>query len=255
MCVIMRLMFLAYLDESGDKGWIHSPSEFYVLSCLLVHESCWLQVLDDIITLRRQLKNRWGILVRAELKAAHFRTGHGPFEDLGIGLRDRMNIFKDVMEFQANRLNITSFAVAIDKARIRDRSIDALQWAWTFALQRIDHFCSDKGEHAIVFPDEGEIRAIRKLIRKMRRVHAIGGHYGGKLDIPTRFIVEDPRETRSQDSYFIQITDWNAYAAHHSKYVKPVKKVRSDLWDILTPRLLQDVNKVTGGPPGIVKWP
>jgi hypothetical protein len=133
-----------------------------------------------------------------------------------------MNIYKDVMEFQANNMNCTIFAVAIDKSNIKDRSRDAREWAWTFALQRINRFCAEKTEQAIIIPDRGHALFIRKLLRKMRRLHRITGHYGGKLDIPVQLIVEDPVDRLSKESYFIQVADWNAYAARRSTYIEPL---------------------------------
>ena len=251
----MTSVFIVYLDESGDKGWDNSPTDFFVLSCVLIHETFWLQNLDALIALRRGLKKRWGINTRAELKSEHFRWGRGAFKVLGIGLRNRMNIYKDVMEYQPNTLNTSNFAVAIQKSKLRDKTNDARHWAWVFALQHINRFCSDKGERAIIFPDEGHAHFARTLLRQMRRIHTITGHYGGKLDIPVQLIVEDPQNQRSQDSYFIQMADWNAYAAHRSPCIAPTSKVRKDLWDRLGDSLLIEVNKLRGGPLGIVKWP
>jgi hypothetical protein len=248
-------MYLAYLDESGDQGWGAGSSSWFILSCMLIHENNWLQSLDRIITLRKHLKDRWGIPPRAELKSEYFRWGNGAFTGLDIGLRDRMNIYKDVMEYQASSLDSRVFATAIKKGLIKDKSKDARHWAWTFTLQRIDRFCTDAKEHAMILPDRGHAPFIRKLLRGMRRHHSIEGYFGGKLDIPTQLIVEDPVDRLSKESYLIQVADWNAYAARRSPYVEPTKKVRPDLWDKLTPVLLTEVNKLKGGPPGIVIWP
>jgi hypothetical protein len=35
-------MYLAYFDESGDSGLVGSPTKFFVLSCVLVHQDDWL---------------------------------------------------------------------------------------------------------------------------------------------------------------------------------------------------------------------
>lgn len=247
-------MYLAYIDESGDKGWDRSPSEFFVLGCLLVHEEQWLSNLDALVKRRKFLRDKWGISPRTELKSAHLRWGDGPLKGLGIGLRDRMNIFKDNMEYQANSMKVTNFAIAVEKSKITDRDKDARYWAWTFLFQRIHKFCGGD-ERAIIYPDEGYILFVRKLLRQRRRIHTIKGHYGGRLDIPTKLIVEDPSERKSHESYFIQVADWNAYAARRSVYLEPKKRVRKDLWNKLGDSLLLEVNKNRVGPPGIVKWP
>lgn len=247
-------MYLAYIDESGDKGWDNSPSNHFILSCVLVHENMWLSNLDALVRLRRQLRDRWGIPPRMELKSEDLRWGRGCLSGLGIGLRDRMNIYKDIMEYQSNSMNITTFAIAVEKAKIKNRTRDARYWAWTFLFQRVDKFC-EPTEVASIYPDEGSTLFIRKLVRQMRRIHTIKGHYPGKLEIPTKLLVEDPSERKSHESYFIQLADYNAYAARRSLYIEPRKKVRNDLWDKLGSSRCLDVNKVVGGPPGIVKWP
>jgi hypothetical protein len=253
----MASVNIVYIDESGDKGWAsdNSPTDFFVLGCVIVHESFWLANVDALVNLRRQLKKRWGINTRTELKSEDFRWGHGALEGLDIGLRDRMNIYKDVMEYQSNVMNTSNFAIAIQKSKIKDKSRDGRHWAWVFALQRINRFCRG-GERAIIFPDEGHATFAQRLVRQMRRYHTITGHYGDKLEIPIQLIVEDPQSRKSHDSYFIQVADWNAYAARRSRYIEPTKKVRRDLWDKLGNTLLLQVNELTGGwPPGIVKWP
>lgn len=81
-------------------------------------------------------------------------------------------------------------------------------------------------------------------------------HWGnGSHEFRTERILEDPNQRKSKESYFIQLADWNALAAHRSSYIDPRLTMPDDLWDILDPVLLHEVNRVTGGPPGIVKYP
>ena len=90
----------------------------------------------------------------------------------------------------------------------------------------------------------------------MRRYHNVPRHWGGgTIAFPIHRIVEDPNERESQDSYFIQLADWNAYAAFHSQYVSPIRSVPADLWDELGNLFVKEVNTVRGGPPGIVLYP
>lgn len=90
----------------------------------------------------------------------------------------------------------------------------------------------------------------------MRRHHFVPGHWGPTtIPFPTQRIVEDPNDRASQDSYFIQLADWNAYATHRSRYVDPRAQVPDDLWDELATTHLTAVNAVRGGPPGIVRYP
>ncbi len=79
--------------------------------------------------------------------------------------------------------------------------------------------------------------------------------HGGTRDIPLVRILEDPNDRQSHDSYFIQLADWNAYAAHRSTFVQPLPGVDPAIWDSLGGARLLDVNSIRGGPPGIVLWP
>jgi hypothetical protein len=75
------------------------------------------------------------------------------------------------------------------------------------------------------------------------------------LSIPLVRIIEDPNDRQSHDSYFIQLADWNAYAAHRSVYVQQKPGTDPTAWGALAGARLLDVNAVRGGPPGIVLWP
>jgi hypothetical protein len=107
----------------------------------------------------------------------------------------------------------------------------------------------------LIFPDEGHGQFIRRLLRKLRRHHQIQGHFGGRLDIPTERIVEDPNDRQSHDSYLVQLADWNALACHRSRYVDARPDMPNDLWDLMPTRHFHRVNELTRGPPGIVLWP
>ena len=59
-----------YVDESGDTGLKNSPSNYYVLSGLVVHELRWQSTLDALIQFRRHLKEKFGLRLREEFHAA-----------------------------------------------------------------------------------------------------------------------------------------------------------------------------------------
>jgi hypothetical protein len=248
-------MYLAYFDESGDSGTVNSPTKFFVLSCVLVHESKWLDILDHLIRLRGILRRRFHIPTRPEIKAIHLRKGRGPLTHLRWSTEQRMELFRRVQKYQAEKLEVQTFAIAIDKVRAAERGKEPRETAWTYAVQRLNKF-SGESEHAMIFPDEGHGFFIRKLVRRMRRFHRVPRHWGsGLIEFPTNRIVEDPNDRKSHDSYFVQLADWNAFAAHRSRYVDPQPAVSPMLWDELTPIHLAEVNSVRGGPPGLVIYP
>lgn len=249
-------MYLAYTDDSGDSGFVRSRTTFFVISCVLIHESQWRSNLDRIIALRQELKKGFNIPVRSELKAVHFIYGRGPLKNMRP--QRRIELFERVLGFEAHNLEVTNFAVAIAKERIKVRQTNnPRDWAWTILTQRLDTFCRkhEPPGRVILLPDEGHGPLVRKIMRKARRFQIIKGFYGGQLDIPAAHLVEDPFDKQSSESYFTQLADWNAYAAHRYREVDPVKRAPSDLWDRLGNTRLLDVNELTGGPPGIVVWP
>ncbi|MBI4215783.1 MAG: DUF3800 domain-containing protein [Chloroflexi bacterium] len=163
------------------------------------------------------------------------------------------------MNSQAS-LPIKTFSIAVQKQQASTKGWDPRYCAWTFAFQRLDTMCRKQNDRCIIFPDEGHGFFIRQRIRSMRRYHQIPRHFGpGSFPLPIVRIIEDPNDRRSEDSYFVQLADMNAYASHRSLNVCPVRKMPNDMWDSLSTvggdaRLLE-VNAVRGGPPGIVKYP
>jgi hypothetical protein len=168
-------MYLAYLDESGDPGVINSPTTHFVLSCVLVHDSRWLETLDGLIDMRRRLRDRFGIPPSAEIKASHFKVQKGVFRQVVLPIDQRMKLFRGLLTYQARELPIKVFAVAIQKAAAAARGYDSRRAAWKFALQRIHTFCKKvkASEYAMIFPDEGHGFFIRRLMRELRRHHTV----------------------------------------------------------------------------------
>lgn len=247
---------LAYFDESGDAGLINSPTRYFVLSCLLVPEAEWLESLDRLVDLRRRLRETWRIPTRPELKATDLRRGQGPLVGLRLAPQQRMRLYGGLMSYQARYLKGTrAFAIATEKQGASMKGMEPRATAWQFALQRVDRFCRSADSRAVLFPDEGDGTFIKRLTRRYRRFQNVKGAFGGKLSIPLTRVLEDPNDRQSHDSYFIQLADWNSFAAHRSDYVDPKPGVPAGLWDKLEGVRLLDVNAVRGGPPGIVVYP
>jgi hypothetical protein len=227
-----------------------------------VHESDWLDVLNALVALRKDLRDRYGISPRAELKGAHFRNGKGALHGLGLSRPDRMAIYRFIMNYESS-LPLRTFSVAVDKKRAQERNWEPRYCAWTFAFQRLDTMGRKEGDWCSIYPDEGHGFFIRKRVRAMRRFHYVPKQYGpGSFRLPVERILEDPNDRKSDESYFIQICDMNAYASHRSRYVHPRRKVPSDLWDCLsTPagearHLPVNERQPKGNrPPGIVRYP
>ena len=83
-------MYLMYVDESGDTGLIDSPSDFFVLTGLVVHESRWRDFLQKLIAFRRPLKSVYGLGNRTEIHSSEFIRKAVD----GIAKHDRLSILR-----------------------------------------------------------------------------------------------------------------------------------------------------------------
>jgi hypothetical protein len=254
-------MYYAYFDESGDDGYIKSPTRTFSLACLLVHDTDWLKAFDQTIALRRYIKANFRIGMRAELKAAWLIHNRGDVAPAELTFHSRMQVYKTAMRFQRKCGLFTAFAILIDKDRVQlKEKFEPRERAWHFAIQRLERFGKDKQENIHILPDEGHKDFIKKKLRKMRRFSRAPSAYGGgSLARDAVNIIEDPSDRRSRESYFVQLCDLNAYAAFRKVY--PGADVDATYWDQLGEARLSDVNKVSDklrekdGPQGIVVWP
>jgi hypothetical protein len=192
---------------------------------------------------------------RTELKASHIRYGRGALDGLRWSRRRRLRLYRLLMRLEAKFFDeFHTFAVAIDKRKLHAGEV-AYELAWRYALERVQTFCRKRAAHAALFPDEGLTHYITRAVRKMRRHHKVGGMFGGVLSVEADRLLEDPNDRDSRDSFFIQMADWNAYAAHRSRYIDPLNDGSETLWDELGGVRLTAVNSLRGGPPAIVLRP
>lgn len=253
-------MYLVYFDESGDSGLTNSPSQYFALAGVIAHEDYWLILLNDLIDFRRYLKSTYGLPMRVELRANSLIHKKKEFRALSISRKDRLMIFQEALKFLHTHSELLQvFAIVIDKGKVKKKGIDIRTLAWEYALQRVQNTLESFSdglveEHAVIFPDEGHHFLIRKLIRKMRRHNYVPSFYGGaSRKILTERIIEDPNDRLSHESYLIQLADLSAYAA--ARHVFPIQLVNATYWDLVGAARMTAVNRLRGGPPGIVLWP
>ena len=248
-------MYFAYFDESGDTGMgPTSPTGTFTLAGLLVHNKNWLNALDQTVAFRRFLRDQYRITPRMELKASWLVNNKGPIRNAQLSFKARMSAYEAAMRFQRKAGVFKTFAIVIDKTKIKKQDQDVREWAWRFALQRLERFGTAEKDNIHVLPDEGHKDFIVKKIRAMRRFSPVPSAYGdGTLDRKAENIVEDPSDRRSNDSFFVQLADLNAYAAFRATF--PGNNFGVSIWDELGEARLMEVNKVKGGLPGLVVWP
>jgi hypothetical protein len=252
-------MYLGYLDDSGDPG-VHagSPTPTYTTACVLVRDSHWVGLFEELIRFRRYLRQNFGLRMRQEVRATELVRGSGPWATLPYGDRVRKRVFRSFMRLQGKVGTVQTFAVVIDKSRLG--SPDEVRAAtWRHALERVEAFARHNNDTVMLFPDSGEYHRFRKLSREMRRHSQVGAMIGGgSLDRPlVRYLIDDPVERDSAQSYFIQLADLNAYAAYRKE--RPHPAFPQTMWDELGPAILTDANKFHVGRglehPGIIRGP
>jgi len=251
-------VYFAYVDESGDTGM--AGSRTYSLACMLVRATTWPNRFDRIIEYRRELRDQFGLPVRAELKANYLIRNGGPLRPLRLSENARYGIYRQTMRLHA-KLGFRTFAVLVNKQNHPNRTADDV--AWEYALQRLERFSTQDQQgvtHLIlIVHDEGNAPAVRTLARKSRRAGGAGSRFGtGYMRLPFNGLLDDPVPRDSRQSYFLQMADLAAYAAYRRYYPPPVLPVRSvvpqDMWDELGAARHYQANMYSSphGPPGIV---
>jgi hypothetical protein len=138
-------------------------------------------------------------------------------------------------------------------------SLALFRETWIRLLQRLQRTSEHLGGTTVqLIHDQGEDEEIRKLSRWARRQLSAGSQYGsGALKNPFLQLVEDPISRDSRASFFVQISDFVAYAAYrrlHPGSVKTEQIVPSGTWDLFGEALLERVVRSRPGEPkAIVK--
>lgn len=208
-----------YVDESGDIGLSGSPTRYFVLTGLVVHELRWQNYLDQLIAFRQRLRLTFGFRLREELHAAALLTRPG--ELVRIQKNDRLTIIRAYANELATMTDANLINVVVDKQR-KPLDYPVFETAWTALLQRFENTLSRRNfagpanadERGIVLPDHTDDKKLSDLLRKMRRYNPIPNQaaYGpGYRNLRMASIIEDPMFRDSAHSYFIQTADLAAF--------------------------------------------
>ncbi|MFT4265590.1 MAG: DUF3800 domain-containing protein [Nocardioides sp.] len=251
-------MLLAYIDESGNTGAVSGGASLtYTLGCVLVDADIWPDAFDQLLDFRRRVKDKFGVHMRAEIKANYLLRNSGDLRPYALGPDARRIIYRAHMSVLA-QLPARAFAVVIDKRNQPELTpTEYFDLAWETLLQRLERTSYYEKATFAVFHDEGEDDAIRRWVRRSRRHLTSGRAFGpGSSNNPARRLVDDPVPRRSDQSYFIQMADLVAYAAFRA-VVPPgpsIARVCPDtMWDVIGPATHTAVSKVKPrSKPGIV---
>lgn len=253
-------MYLMYVDESGDCGLVNSPTRYFVLTGLVVHELRWQAYADQLVAFRRQMRQQFGLRLREELHAAALITRPG--ELVRIKRHNRLTIIRSFADEIASMGDVNMINVVVDKQG-KPMEYDVFAVAWKTLVQRFENTLSrhnfagpaNPDERGMIFPDHTDDKKLTGLLRQMRRYNPIPHQASvgsGYRNMPLVSIIEDPSFRDSLHSYFIQAVDLGAFLLYQrlapSAYMR--RKSGQNFFQRLDPILCKVASK--SDPHGIV---
>jgi hypothetical protein len=252
-------VFLMYVDESGDSGLIKSPTRYFVLTGLVVHELRWQVYFDQLVEARRRIKQQYGLLLREEIHAPAMISRPGAL--IRIPRHDRLAILRLLADELATMTDLNVINIVVDKTgKPDDYDVFGLAWKALIFENTLSHHNfagpANSDERGMLMPDRTDDKKLTQLLRQMRRYNPVpnqAGHIAGYRNLALRKIIEDPSFRESHTSYFIQAADLVAFLLYQklapSAYMR--KKSGQNYFDRLDPILC----KVASGkdPQGIVR--
>ncbi len=239
-----------YVDESGDPGLVNSPSQYFALSGIVLHETYWKEFLERIKTFRLAMRDTYGLNLRDEIHSAKYiKRGSG----ISIPKHNRLLILKRFTECLASMPFVSVTNIIINKAD-KQTDYDVFSNAWRAMFQRFDttlfsgnfpgiNFERDNG---MVFCDNTDGKKLTSLMRKMSVYNPVPFEGGvGYRNLPIRNIIEDPNLRDSQHSHFIQAADLCAFLLYqlYCPKVYYKKKTGTGYFRLLKPILNVHANK------------
>lgn len=242
-------MYLMYVDESGDTGLTGSPTSFFALTGLVVHEAEWRQFVTRLLSFRKTLRSVYALPMRSEIHAVDF-VNH-QIKSVGGGAitrHDRLSILRNTIDEIAKIPYISLTSVIVDKAR-KPSTYDIFSNAWETLFQRFENtmthgnfFGGHSKSYGMVITDATAGTKLLRMVRRMSIINHIphDARYGhGSRNIPIVKIIEDPHGKDSAESLPLQMCDVAAYFLHQkfkpNKYIQRQKA--QDYYDRLLPVL------------------
>lgn len=220
-------MYIVYFDESGDDGFPLMSSPLFILSAVYLHNSSWKDNYQKLYAFRKKLKATYNLPVKQEFHARKFIQDKHPYHGL-YSNSTRKTILEEYARFIGG-LDIKIINVAINKEKITTSAYNVLENAFKYAIQRIENDMkfSFINKQYIIITDEGRVEKMTRTSRSIQRINYIPSHYSGSsYREEIKYLIEDPLPKKSQNSYFIQISDFISYIVNlyiQRSYCNPVK--------------------------------
>jgi Protein of unknown function (DUF3800) len=256
-------LYLMYVDESGDSGLpsAGSPTRYFTLSGLIVHELRWNQYLEQLVEFRRRMRGSFGLLLRDEIHSAHMINKPGALAR--IKRNDRLSIIRYFANELGGMSDLSIINIVVDKQG-KPAGYDVLENAWKALIQRFSNTMSYRNfpgpdnadDRGLILPDFSEVKKITNVLRKMRRYNPVSNqaaHGAGYRNILITNLVEDPYFKDSRTSYFVQAADLAAFLTYQklapSCYIR--SKAAANYFDRLKPVLCRVAS--SSDPDGIIR--
>ena len=250
-----------YVDESGDSGLTRSPTRYFVLSGLVVHELRWNETLDQLIAFRRRMRQSFGLLMREEIHSAHLINR--PADLVRIPRNKRLTIIRAFVNEVSALPEVSIINVVVDKQG-KPPEFDVMARAWEALIQRFSNTMRHRNfpgpanpdERGMIIPDNTDVKTVEGLMRRMRKYNPVPNQtqFGaGYRKLTVTNMVEDPFLKDSRHSYLIQAADVIAFSLYQrmvpSSYIK--KKSAQNYFNRLDEVLCKSAS--TADPEGIVR--
>ncbi len=210
--------YIAYFDETGDDGITTASSDVFVLSSIYMSAESWQKNFDAFKHFRSETKEKYGLHVTEEMRTMHFLRDKGLYRPYNWTIEQRQDILKEFAKAIAS-LDLKAINVIIDKNNIHAADYSVLEKALTYNIQRIENDSAGKWDYLII-ADQGRIAPMRRTARKIRAFNPVQSHFGGTVNQPIKGLIEDILEKKSDESYFIQISDFiSCFTNLYYKYV------------------------------------
>jgi len=205
--------YLAYFDETGDDGLIKYSSDHFVLTSIYMPSSKWQENYDAIRTMRRGMRDDFGLHIAEEFHTKQFLTDKNPYRKYGWTVEQKQEIIKRYTIALAS-LDMQCMNVIIDKTKVKSGSYSVLENALTYSVQRIENDSAGRWKY-VILSDKGRVGIMSHTARKIRAFNPIPSMFGSDYrNQPIKNMVEDILEKDSEESYFIQSADFISYFAH-----------------------------------------
>jgi len=205
-------MYFMYVDESGDGGHNIATTKFFTLSGIIIRDSDWRVFFDRVKGLRKKLKDKYQIPIRAELHSCEIWQSKNPcFKHLSYA--QKKQLFTDIAFFLRRSPEIKIINISINKANASSVT-NIYEFTWKLLIQRFENYLISKKDFGIVFADEGQNNLVVRLTRKMKVYNPIPSRFTqDTYNKRIEKILEDPNFRQSKNSFFIQLSDICCYLA------------------------------------------